>query len=200
MPYVGIMGGTFDPIHYGHLAAAEGAMHVAGLEQVIFLPNRQPPHKVGRPVSPAEHRAAMVKLAIAGNPRFGFSDMELLREGPSFTIDTVRAVHANHPDWQTAFIIGMDSLLEITTWRDYRTLLALTDIIAVGRPGFSAERRDQVLAALGPELTRRVRVVETPGVAVSSTELRQMAAVGYPLRYLIPEAVEHYVQEHRLYG
>lgn len=200
MPYVGIMGGTFDPIHYGHLAAAEGAMHLTGLEQVIFLPNRQPPHKVGRTVSPAVHRAAMVKAAIAGNPRFGFSDMELLREGPSFTIDTVRAVQASHPEWRTAFIIGMDSLLEIETWRDYRTLLTLTDIVAVGRPGFSNAQRDDALAGLGPELTRRIRLIETPGVAVSSTELRRMAAAGYPLRYLVPDAVERYVGEQRVYG
>lgn len=200
MPYVGFMGGTFDPIHYGHLAMAEGACQLAKLDRVVFLPNRQPPHKAGRVVSPAEHRAAMVQQAIAGNPRFAFSDLELKREGPSYTIDTVRALQAAHPDWELAFLVGMDSLLEIQTWREYATLLQMIDLLVVTRPGYARDRQEAMLAALGPELTRRIRVLETPGVAVSSSELRRLAAAGYSLRYLVPDAVAAYIREHGLYG
>lgn len=199
MPYVGILGGTFDPIHYGHLAAAEGALHLAGLDKVIFLPNWQPPHKAGRPISAAEHRAAMVRLAIAGNPRFEFSGMELERQGPSYTIDTIRALQTAHPDWRTAFVVGMDSLVQIHTWKDYQTLLTLTDFLVVTRPGYSQEEEQQALAALGPALTARVRVLRVPGVDVAATGLREWAAGGYPLRYLVPEPVEAYIREQRLY-
>lgn len=199
MPYVGIMGGTFDPIHFGHLAAAEGALHLIGLDRVLFMPNRQPPHKPGRPISPVEHRCAMVRLAIAGNPRFEYSDLELRREGPSYTVDTIRAVQAEHPDWRTGFIVGMDSLIDIRTWHDYATLLTLTDLIVVGRPGSRTADRDAVLAALGPVLTARIRIVETPGVSVSASELRRLAAEGYPLRYLVPDSVAKYIREQRLY-
>lgn len=197
--HVGILGGTFDPIHLGHLAAAEGALHLAGLDRVLFMPNRQPPHKTGRPVTAAEHRAAMVRAAIADNPRFGFADLEFTRSGPSYTIDTLRAFQAQQPDWQIAFIIGMDNLVEIHTWYDYRTLLGLADFVVVSRPGYSADQRDAALAALGPELTRRIRLCAIPGVDVAATELRDLASQGYPLRYLVPDAVAHYIQEHQLY-
>jgi len=200
MPYVGIMGGTFDPIHYGHLAAAEGAMEALGLDRVLFLPNQQPPHKAGRPVSAAAHRAAMVQLAIAGNPRFQCSDLELKREGPSYTLHTARALKERHPEWRMAFIVGMDSLVDLHTWYEYRTLLSLIDLVVVTRPGYSVEQRDAALAALGPELASHVRVLETPGVAVSATELRERAAQGRSLRYLLPDPVIHYVNEHRLYS
>ncbi|MFZ5827094.1 MAG: nicotinate-nucleotide adenylyltransferase [Bacillota bacterium] len=199
MPHVGILGGTFDPIHLGHLALAEGAMHLARLDRVIFLPNRQPPHKQGRPVSAAAHRAEMVKLAIAGNPRFEYSDLELRREGPSYTIDTVQAFQALHPDWRLAFLAGMDSLLEITTWRDYQTLLTQVDLLVVNRPGFPTEQGEQMLHQLGPQLSRRIRILEIPGLAVAGRDLRRLAGQGYPLRYLVPEAVEQYIAEQRLY-
>lgn len=199
MPYVGIMGGTFDPIHMGHLAAAEGARHLVGLHRVVFMPNRQPPHKAGRPVTSAEHRAAMVRLAIAGNPAFAFSDLELHREGPSYTLHTVRAIMEQHPDWRLAFLAGMDSLVDLTTWYEYRTLLTLIDMVIFTRPGYSEAQRDAALAALGTELTGRIRLIEVPGVAVSATMLRERAREGYPLRYLVPDAVERYIEENGLY-
>ncbi len=200
MPYVGIMGGTFDPIHFGHLAAAEGAMHRLGLDRVLFMPTRVPPHKPDRRISAAEHRAEMVRLAIRDNPRFALSDLELRREGPSYTIDTVRQLQALHPDWRLAFITGLDSLVQVHTWKEYRTLLSLVDFVAVSRPGYTTADAEAALAALGPELTRRVHVLQTPGVAVSATELRRLAAEGYPLRYLVPDAVADYVAAHKLYA
>lgn len=199
MEYVGILGGTFDPIHLGHLALAEGAMHLAGLSRVFFVPNSQPPHKAGQSVTPAHHRAAMVRLAIADNPRFGFLSIELDRQGPSYTIDTVRALQAQHPEWRFAFIVGMDSLLEITTWRQYDELLRLIDLLVATRPGYPRAEGEAMLARLGP-LAARIRLLEIPGVAVSSSDLRQMALRGYPLRYLVPEPVLRYIAEHRLYG
>jgi len=197
---VAILGGTFDPIHFGHLAAAEGVRHRTGAARVIFLPNRQPPHKEGLPITPTEHRVAMVKLAIADNPAFAFSDLELRREGPSYTIDTVRALRAQRPDWEASFVIGMDSLLDIRTWRDHEDLLLESDLVVVTRPGYDVARGRQMLAELGPHLTRRTRLLEIPGVDVSATELRRLAAEGYPLRYLVPDAVAAYIEEHRLYG
>ncbi|HYF91392.1 MAG TPA: nicotinate-nucleotide adenylyltransferase [Symbiobacteriaceae bacterium] len=199
MPYVGILGGTFDPIHFGHLAAAEGALHLTGLDQVLFMPNRQPPHKAGRPVTPAEHRAAMVRLAIADNPRFAFSSLELERAGPSYTLLTVQAMLEQHPGWRLAFLAGMDSLVEITTWYQFQTLLGLIDMIIFTRPGYSAADRDAALGRLGPDLSARIRLLEIPGVAVAGTDLRRRAADGYPLRYLVPDAVETYIREHGLY-
>jgi nicotinate-nucleotide adenylyltransferase len=199
MPYVGIMGGTFDPIHFGHLAAAEGACHQLGLDRVLFMPNRQPPHKAGRPVSPAVHRAEMVRLAIAGNPRFEFSSLELEREGPSYTLLTAREMQARWPDWRLAFLVGMDSLVDITTWHQYETLLQLIDLVVFTRPGYSRVQCDAALAQLGPDLSARIRVIEVPGVAVSGTELRRLAADGYPLRYLVPDAVADYSAKQQLY-
>lgn len=199
MPYVGIMGGTFDPIHFGHLAAAEGARHLVGLDRVLFMPNRQPPHKAGHGVSPAQSRAEMVLLAIAGNPYFEFSDLELRREGPSYTLHTLQAVQAAHPDWQVAFLAGMDSLMEIQTWYEYRTVLKLADFIFFSRPGYATEQGHAMLATLGAELTGRVRIIEVPGVAVSASALRAQASGGYPLRYLIPDAVAAYIARNGLY-
>jgi nicotinate-nucleotide adenylyltransferase len=200
MVHVGVLGGTFDPIHYGHLAAAEGAAHVLGLDRVLFMPNRQPPHKTGRSVTPPEHRSAMVRLAIAGNPRFEYSSLELDREGPSYTIDTVRALQARYPDWRLCFLAGMDSLVELTAWREYRALLQSVEMVFFSRPGYSAAQRDAALEALGTELAARVQVLELPGVAVSGTELRRRATDGYPLRYLVPDAVAQYLTERQLYS
>ena len=196
---VAILGGTFDPIHLGHLAAAQGVLHLTGVERVIFMPNRQPPHKAGQAVTPALHRIAMVRLAIAGNPAFALSDLELRREGPSYTIETVRALQAQRPDWQASYIIGMDSLLQIRTWREWETLLQMADWLVVNRPGYDSALGRQLLADLGPRLSARVRLLEIPGVAVSATHLRQLAAGGYPLRYLVPDAVAEYIETHRLY-
>ncbi len=197
---MGILGGTFDPIHLGHLALAEGACHLARLDRVLFLPNRQPPHKDGRSVTPAVHRAAMVRLAIAGNPAFLYSGMELEREGPSYTIDTVRAFQAEQPGWRLAFLVGMDSLLQIETWREYETLLTLVDLLVVNRPGFPTEAGRALLARLKPAVSQRVRLLEVPGVAVASRDLRRMVSQGYPLRYLVPDAVAAYIAEQQLYA
>lgn len=199
MPRIGIMGGTFDPIHLGHLAAAEGALHLGGLDQVVFLPNGQPLHKEGVVVTPAAHRANMVRLAIASNPRFSFSDLELRRGGASYTLFTVREFQRENPGAEVRFIIGMDSLEAIETWHEYRTLLREVDLLVVNRPGYG-ERAGAVRQRLGPELTRRIRVVELPGIDLSASDLRSRAARGASLRYLVPEPALEYMRQNGLYG
>jgi nicotinate-nucleotide adenylyltransferase len=199
MRHVGLLGGTFDPIHYGHLAAAAGAMHLLSLDRVLFMPNRKPPHKGGGLVTASRHRAAMVQLAIAGNPGFQFESLELEREGPSYTIDTIYSLQQRYRDWRFAFIAGMDSLLQIHTWRQYETLLTLIDVVVVNRPGYAEGQQEAALAGLSPELRGRVQMLTIPGVDIASTDLREAAASGYPLHYLVPDAVGEYIQAHGLY-
>ncbi len=198
MAYVGVMGGTFDPIHLGHLAAAEGARQMVGLDRVLFMPNQTPPHKE-RPCIKAYDRAAMVKLAIGDNDAFVFSDLELQRGSPSYTIDTVQLLLAEHTDWRLAFLVGMDSLLQIKTWRSYELLLTLVDLLVVTRPGYSTTEGSAMLRELGTTLSARIRLIQTPGLDISSSELRQVSRSGRSLRYLVPDPVAHYIQEHRLY-
>lgn len=198
MAYVGVMGGTFDPIHFGHLAAAEGARQMVGLDRVLFMPNQIPPHKES-PGIRAQDRAAMVQLAIADNDALGFCDLELRRSGPSYTIDTVQVIMAEHPDWRLAFLVGMDNLLQIKTWRSYELLLNMVDLLVITRPGYSTADGSAMLKELGTTLAARIRLIETPGLAISSKDLRQISCSGRSLRYLVPDRVVQYIREHRLY-
>ena len=194
---IGIMGGTFDPIHYGHLVAAEEARVRFHLERVIFVPNGAPPHKKDYVVSSAEHRFAMVVLATTANPRFETSRMEVDRPGPSYTVDTMREFRRQFgEECRLYFITGADAMLETLTWRQPEEIAALSEFIAVTRPGYDLAR---LSAALRPDLLSRVHVLEMPGVEASSTELRRRAGAGESLRYLTPPAVARYIETHRLY-
>jgi nicotinate-nucleotide adenylyltransferase len=191
------MGGTFDPIHYGHLAAAEEARARFGLDRVIFVPNRHPPHKEERAVSPAEMRYEMVVLATALNPAFEASRIEVDRPGPSYSADTMeRFRELLGPQVRLYFITGADAVLEITTWHDPPRLAGTCEFVAVMRPGYDLAALEQ---ALGPELRARTHMLEVPGVEVSSTELRRRAAAGESLRYLTPPAVVSYIEGRGLY-
>jgi nicotinate-nucleotide adenylyltransferase len=196
---VGILGGTFDPIHYGHLAAAEGARHLLGLQQVYLMPNGQPPHKAGRTVTPAHHRRAMVERAIQSNPHLALLTEELDRAEPSYTVDTLRRLTAAHPDWEIYFLVGMDSLIDLPTWKEPYQILRLAHLVAVNRPGFATEVGEAVRRSLPSDLQGRVHLLTIPGVAVASRELRHLVAQGYSLRYLVPDAVIAYLTAHRLY-
>lgn len=196
---VGLIGGTFDPVHYGHLAAAAGARHLCDLSRVWFVPAGKPPHKHCEQVTPARHRLAMVRLATAGNPAFGVLPVEIERPGPSYTVETVRLLARQHPDWVLHFILGADSLLDLPTWREHQALVAACRLVAVRRPGVAAPSRADLAARLGSQLAERIRIIDTPGVAVAAQELRRLAAAGYPLRYLVPDAVAAYIEEHGLY-
>jgi nicotinate-nucleotide adenylyltransferase len=194
---VGIMGGTFDPVHLGHLVAAEEARVRFGLARVIFVPNGSPPHKKAYDVTPAERRYDMVVLATASNPAFEASRIELDRPGPSYTIDTLQAFRSQlGPGARLHFITGADAVLELLTWREPERILQSCELIAVTRPGYDLRRLGE---ALGPDLLARIHTLEVPAVDISSTELRKRAAAGESLRYLTPHPVVRYIVAHNLY-
>jgi nicotinate-nucleotide adenylyltransferase len=192
------MGGTFDPIHYGHLVTAEAARAQFGLDQVLFMPAGTPPHKSQRAdVAPAEDRYAMTELATRENASFEVSRMEIDREGPSWTIDTVRELRAAHPqDLELYFITGADAVLEILTWREHGEIARLARFIAATRPGYSLDRLQDAIS--GGHLPA-VEVMEIPALAISSSDIRQRVRDGRPIRYLTPDAVVAYIARHGLY-
>lgn len=195
---VGIMGGTFDPIHFGHLAAAEEARQRFQLARVLFIPNGRPPHKPDYVPSPGEQRYDMVVLATAPNPAFEASRIEIDRPGLSYSIDTLRELRDQlGPNAESYFIAGADALLEMLTWRQPERLAELCEFIAVSRPGYDLHQLQQ---AMPPELLSRMHLLEVPGVLVSSTELRRRAAAGLSLRYLTPRPVARYIAAHGLYS
>lgn len=195
----GILGGTFDPVHYGHLVAAECAVHRFDLDRVIFMPAAQPPHKTGKLVLDPHHRAGMVELAIADNPRFQISRLELERPGVSYTIDTIEYLQRNHPDVDIVFIMGMDSVYILDTWKDAGRLIDICSILVVTRPGYRLDANDPALAKVPANFWKRANFLTIPGIDISSTELRRRVREGEPIRYLVPPAVEKYIHHNALY-
>jgi len=194
---VGIMGGTFDPIHFGHLVAAEEARTRFSLTRVVFVPSGVPPHKKAYDVTCAEHRYNMVVLATASNRWFETSRVELDRPGPSYTADTVEQFRSRlGADARLYFITGADAILELPTWHDPQRILEACDLIAVTRPGYDLGRMER---ALGAKTVGRVHPLHAPGLDISSTELRRRATLGESLRYLTPRPVERYIEAHQLY-
>lgn len=170
---------------------------------MLFIPSGQPPHKLGRSVTPASQRLAMLELAITSNPAFSISRVELDRSGPSYLVDTLKLLHAQLPDGaELHFVIGWDSLEELHTWYNPQGILEqLTHIVAVGRPGFTNQDEDRArLEARLPGISQRLLVISAPQYAISSTDLRQRVAAGRPIKYQVPEAVERYIFEHHLYS
>ncbi len=196
---LGLMGGTFDPIHYGHLIAAELSRCEFGLDRVLFIPAARPPHKEMETVLEAGHRLQMVKMAIAGNPAFEISTLEQERQGLSYTIDTVEYYLRRFPGIELFFIMGMDSLLLFDTWRDYRRLAGLCRFIVVTRPGYAMEADNPALANLPPVLWEKLSALEIPGMDISSSDIRQRVRQNYPIKYMLPPAVEEYILRHALY-
>jgi nicotinate-nucleotide adenylyltransferase len=197
---IGVFGGTFDPPHLGHLAAAQEALEACGLRRVLFMPSERNPLKLDNQISPTRHRLAMTELAVDGDLRYELSRADIGGDGPSFTVDLLeRLRHQPEVGPDLAFICGMDVLHELHRWRDPQRLLELCRLIVISRPGqptVSAEDLD----ARVPGASRRVTIVETPGVAVSSSELRARVAAGRSIRYLVPDAVAGYIREHGLYA
>jgi len=191
------MGGTFDPIHFGHLVVAEEARVRFRMERVVFVPNGRPPHKKDYPVTPAQRRYDMVALAVASNPAFEPSRIEIDRPGPSYAVDTVRELRSRlGSDAKLYFITGADAILEILTWHQPQRLAESCEFIAVTRPGYDLRRLEQ---ALPPDLLARTHLLTAPGLDISSTELRRRAGIGESLRYLTPQAVVRYIGAHHLY-
>lgn len=197
---LGMMGGTFDPIHMGHLVAAEEAWQQFNLDQVVFMPSGDPPHKDKRDVTAAEHRFLMTMLAVIANPCFTISRMEIDSEKTSYTIDTVKQFYNIYGDVLDFFLItGADAILEITTWKDYSVLLKSCSIIAVSRPGYSLEKLQEVLGSSFSEAAKRIHLLEVPALSISSTDIRQRVAAGKTIRYLTPKPVEQYIYKNKLY-
>ena len=193
---LGVMGGTFDPIHYGHLVTAEEALQQFGLDEVLFVPTGSPWMKEHEVVSPPEDRYLMTVIATASNPRFRVSRMEVDREGPTYTVDTLRGMHELLGDGVDLFFItGADAVLEIFQWKDLDELFRLAHFIAATRPGYDIA----AFEATAPTSHPRISVMTIPALAISSTDIRTRIAWGRPIRYLVPEGVNSYVQKAGLY-
>lgn len=200
---IGVFGGTFDPVHLGHLVLAQDAFERLELDRLLWVPCRTPPHKNGGALASPEDRAAMLELAVEGDPRFEVSRVELERDGPSYTIDTILALRERHPGARFVLLLGADTLLELHSWRRIGDLLDLCETAALPRPG--SDLSDRTAADLGfadPELAERVWAHRVDGhlVDLSSTEIRMRLAEGLSIRYLVPDPVAMYIAEHRLYG
>jgi nicotinate-nucleotide adenylyltransferase len=181
---VGCFGGSFDPIHHGHLIAAEVAAEVLGLDQIRFIPAGEQPLKLGSHVASGAHRAAMVALAIEGQPRFFLDRLELERPGPSYTVDTLRALRARDRTTDFFLLLGSDAARDLPRWREVEAIRELARVIVFDRAGSSGEGEG---------------IVEVPAIAISSTEVRDRARTGRSIRYWVPDAVERYIADHRLY-
>ncbi|HEY6744472.1 MAG TPA: nicotinate-nucleotide adenylyltransferase [Mycobacteriales bacterium] len=188
---LGIMGGTFDPIHHGHLVAASEVQSLFALDEVAFVPSGEPWQKVGKLVSPAEHRYLMTVIATASNPGFWVSRVDIDRPGPTYTIDTLRDLSAQQPDAELFFITGADALEQILSWKDADELFRLAHFVGVTRPGYLLS---------DDHLPRdAVSLVEVPAMAISSSACRERVLAGRPVWYLVPDGVVQYIGKHRLY-
>jgi nicotinate-nucleotide adenylyltransferase len=189
---LGVMGGTFDPIHHGHLVAGSEVAHHFALDEVIFVPTGEPYQKEDRVVSSAEDRYLMTVIATASNPRFSVSRADIDRPGPTYTIDTLRDLTDTNPDADLYFITGADALANILTWHDVDSLFSLAHFIGCTRPGH------RLTGAGVPD--GKVSLVEIPALAISSSECRHRVAAGEPVWYLVPDGVVQYIAKRDLYG
>jgi nicotinate-nucleotide adenylyltransferase len=184
---VGVFGGSFDPVHLGHLVVAEAAAQRLGLEQVRFVPAGRHPFKTGHHASP-EHRVAMVDLAIRGNPRFLLDAREAVRAGPSYTVETLRQLRAEAPGDSLFLLIGADAARELPAWHDAEDIAAAAVIVVLTRPGVAAPAHPLI-----------GQIAEVPGIDISATAVRDAVRSGTSIRYLVPAAVEDYIRTHGLY-
>ncbi len=191
------MGGTFDPVHNGHLVAASEVAHRFDLDEVIFVPTGQPWLK-DRRVTAAEDRYLMTVIATASNPRFSVSRVDIDRGGTTFTKDTLHDLHSLHPDAELYFITGADALATILSWQDWEQMFAMARFVAVSRPGYELNG-DHLTDVLHELPAGALTLIEVPALAISSTECRQRAAQSRPIWYLVPDGVVQYVAKRRLY-
>ncbi len=212
---IGILGGTFDPVHEGHVAAADAALRALALDRVLFIPSHQPPHRPGEPCASAFHRFAMVSLVAASRDEFVASDLELRRPGPSFTADTLRELHASGVGPQQIFFItGTDAFAEIANWREYPALLDLANFVVIARPGQSFDLLRRRLPTLAPRMRTAgdgsglppdggscaIFLVNAVTPDISSTEIRERAAQRLSLSGRVAPEVERHIRKHGLYG
>jgi len=196
---IGVLGGTFDPIHLGHLKVAGEVTARLNLTETIFIPAGQPWLKADNPISPAEHRVEMVRLAIAGKPGFKLSVMEVERPSPTYTVDTMaelrRQLGSGH---ELFFILGWDNLTQLPKWREPSRLIKLCRLVAVPRVDYPPPDLDSLDAAI-PGLSQRVILLDEPRIDINASEIRQRVRQGLPISHLVPEPVERYIKQHRLY-
>jgi nicotinate-nucleotide adenylyltransferase len=194
---LGVMGGTFDPIHHGHLVTAEMALWQFELDEVVFVPTGQPWMKADRRVSAAEHRYLMTVIATSSNPRFSVSRIEIERDGPTYAVETLQQLRreAEEPI-ELFFITGADAMLEILHWKDPDEVLSEAHFIAATRPGYDLARFQKEGLGQHP----RVSVMDIPALAISSTDIRRRVSLGEPIRYLVPDGVKTYIEKARLYA
>jgi nicotinate-nucleotide adenylyltransferase len=190
---LGIFGGTFNPIHLGHLIIAQESLYQFKLDRIIFVPAAMPPHKSKRDIAIAHHRLRMVKLAIAGNPQFAISDIELKRKDKSYTIETIKTLQNKYrPQTELNFIIGLDALLEFFTWKDASELLELCWFLVAPRKGFE-------INLLDTRIKHRMRLIDMEPVNISASEIRKRIRLHSPIRYYLPEKVYKYLIESSVY-
>jgi nicotinate-nucleotide adenylyltransferase len=200
---IGIMGGTFNPVHHGHLVTAQEALDQFGLDEVIFIPTGDPPHKIEDLLAHAEDRYLMTVIATSSNSSFFVSRVEIDRTGKSYTIDTVKELRKIYGSGsELYFITGADAILEILTWKNRREIVTLTKFIAATRPGYDLSKIKELKTTLfdsEDKADRRIFIMEIPALAISSTNIRQRIKNGRPVNYLVPEGVNNYILKHGLY-
>ena len=197
---LGIYGGSFDPVHLGHLLLAETCREECSLDRVLFLPCGQSPHKPNGAIASGNQRAEMLEFAVAGDPRFGVCRIELERSGPSFTVDTLRQLHTEQPETELFFLMGADSLADLPLWREPHAILELATIVAVNRGQRPPPDLTSLEARLGPIVRDRVRLVTMPAIELSATEIRERVRSDRRLRFQVPRAVEEYIRQHKIYA
>jgi nicotinate-nucleotide adenylyltransferase len=199
---LGVYGGTFDPIHMGHLIVAEQGREAGRLDRVLFVPAASPPNKAGQRITRFEQRVEMLELAIAGYPPFAIDQLEKERSGPSYTVDTLEELKRRHPGAQLFLLIGSDSLADLPTWREPARIVANAGLVVMVRPNYPPPSAEQLRTALklAPEVNLEIILVPTPPlVDIASRDLRRRVAEGRSIRYLVPRAVECYIAEKGLY-
>ena len=197
---LGIYGGTFDPVHYGHLLLAETCREQLKLDEVRFVPAATPPHKTALRITDGHARADMLRLALSGYPEFVVDRRELKRKGASFTVDTLSEFAAEFPDAELFFLAGADSLRDLLTWREPERITQLATLVACNRPGLPELSYEQVTTWIGTDLAKRIVTQQIPGTDISASALRNRIQNGRNLRFLTPRAVEAFVIEHNLYA
>ncbi|KUK73751.1 MAG: Nicotinate-nucleotide adenylyltransferase [Clostridiales bacterium 38_11] len=199
MKKYGIMGGTFDPIHFGHLVIANEVLNLFDLDRIIFVPTGTPPHKTSKGLTTSYHRYMMTQFATMTHPFFDVSDFEIRNDEISYTIDTLQHFRDSYPNSKFYFITGTDAVLELSTWKDPEGMLKIFTFIAVNRPGYVIENLDDKLRELADRYNGEIYAVNAPQLQISSTDIRNRISNGRPIKYLLPETVELYILKNRLY-
>ncbi|MGF1579925.1 MAG: nicotinate-nucleotide adenylyltransferase [Gemmataceae bacterium] len=198
---LGIFGGTFDPVHFGHLILAEQCREQAKLDSVFFVPAARPPHKLEDELTSFDKRVEMLTLAISGNPYFRIDESENTRSGPSYTVDTIKHFRTTYSDDELFLLVGADSFVDLPSWYKPEEILEMVEIVVANRPGWEILSRDQIVSklALSEDSRLRSRVITMPDIHIASRDIRQRIAEGRTVRYIIPRAVEAYIEDKRLY-